>query len=104
MKKMDLQVEIEYEGGFMIVGLGEAYTIRVLSNEFWELTRQTWEFAPVGVTRRENDGTVVHGVEWDRLKHRAIMSEDEKVVPRPGFSKKEEEERSSRTRKVKGNS
>jgi hypothetical protein len=83
MKKMDLQVEIEYQEGFMIVGMGEAYTIRMLTNEFWELTQQTWEFAPIGVSRRENDGTVVHGVEWDRVKHRAIMNEDEKVVPPP---------------------
>jgi hypothetical protein len=83
MKKMDLQVEIEYEDGFMIVGMGEAYTIRMLTNEFWELTQQTWEFAPIGVTRRENDGTVVHGVSWDRLEQRKIMSAEEKVVPPP---------------------
>jgi hypothetical protein len=39
LKKMDLQVMIEYEEGFMKVGMGEAYTIRMLSNEFWELTQ-----------------------------------------------------------------
>jgi hypothetical protein len=83
MKKMDLQVVIEYDSGFMIVGMEEAHTIRMLTNEFWEVTQQTWEFAPVGIHRRETDGTVVHGIEWDRLKHRAIMSDDEKVVPPP---------------------
>jgi hypothetical protein len=46
MKKMDVQVIIEYEDGMMKVGMGEAYTIRMLVEEFWSLTHQTWEFGP----------------------------------------------------------
>jgi hypothetical protein len=62
---MDLRVIIEYDDGYMKVGMGEAYTIRMLSNEFWELTRRTWEFGPALPIRREIDGTVVHGITWD---------------------------------------
>jgi hypothetical protein len=39
-KEMDLQLMIEYEEGYMKVGMGEAYTIRMLVNEFWELTHK----------------------------------------------------------------
>jgi hypothetical protein len=35
MKEMALQVLIEYEDGFMKVGMDEAYTVRMLANEFW---------------------------------------------------------------------
>jgi hypothetical protein len=83
LKKMELQVEIEYDDGFMIVGMEEAYTIRMLASEFWEVTLQTWEFAPTGVSRREIDGTVVHGVTWEINEHRALVAEGEKVVPPP---------------------
>jgi hypothetical protein len=56
MKEMDLQVIIEYEEGFMSVGMSEAYTIRMLSYEFWELTQQLWEFAPINSCRPETVG------------------------------------------------
>jgi hypothetical protein len=41
MKKMDVQVIIEYDEGFMKVGMGEAYTIRMLVAEFWNPTHET---------------------------------------------------------------
>jgi hypothetical protein len=85
MKKMDLQVEIEYDEGFMIVGMSEAYTVRMLIEEFWAVTQQTWEFGPVGVSRREIDGTVVHGVTWDRQEFQAIVAAAEKVDPPPNI-------------------
>jgi hypothetical protein len=55
MKKMDVQAIIEYEEGFMKVGMGEPYTIRMLVDEFWKLTQQTWEFGPTLPVRRNID-------------------------------------------------
>jgi hypothetical protein len=83
MREMPLQVLIEYEEGFTKVGMNESYTIRMLASEFWELTQQCWEFGPIGPVRRNLDGTVVHGISWDRNKFLAAISEDEKVVPPP---------------------
>jgi hypothetical protein len=83
LKTMELQVIIEYEEGFMKAGMGEAYTVRMLTNEFWALTQNCWEFAPIGAVRREIDGTPVHGVTWDFKEHRAITALDEKVEPPP---------------------
>jgi hypothetical protein len=40
MKKMDVQAVIEYEEGYMRVGMGEACTISMLTQEFWELTQR----------------------------------------------------------------
>jgi hypothetical protein len=81
MKEIPLQVLIEYEEGFMKVGMDEAYTVRMLANECWELTQQCWEFGPIGPTRRNLNGTVVHGISWDRNEFRSAIAEDEKVVP-----------------------
>jgi hypothetical protein len=83
MKEIPLQVLIEYEEGFMKVGMDEAYTVRMLASEFWDLTQQCWEFGPIGPIRRNLDGTVVHGISWDRNEFLAVISEDEKVVPPP---------------------
>jgi hypothetical protein len=62
MKKMDVQVIIEYDDGLMKVGMGNAYTIRMLWEEFRSLTHETWEFGPTLPIGRNIDGTVVHGV------------------------------------------
>jgi hypothetical protein len=83
MKKMDLQVEIEYDEGYMIVGMGEAYTVKMLIEEFWQVTMQTREFGPIGASRREIDGTVVHGVTWNRQEFQAVVAAAEKVDPPP---------------------
>jgi hypothetical protein len=79
MKKMDVQVVIEYDDGRMKVEMGEAYTIRMLVEEFWYLTHHTWEFGPVLPVRRLTDGTVVHGITWEWKELQALMNKDEKV-------------------------
>jgi hypothetical protein len=58
MKKVNIQIYIEYEYGCMKVGMGEAYTIRTLAQEFWELTQRQWEFFPINGYRRTLDGSV----------------------------------------------
>jgi hypothetical protein len=62
MKKMDIQVMIKYEQGFMKVGMGEAYTLNMLTEEYWFLTHQTWEFMPTQPIGRNLDGSVIHGI------------------------------------------
>jgi hypothetical protein len=79
MKKMDVQVIIEYEDGFMKVGMGEAYTIRMLWEEFRSLTHGTWEFGPTLPIRRNIDGTVVHGITGDGAELSALIDEDTEV-------------------------
>jgi hypothetical protein len=83
MKEVPIQVIMEYEEGFMKVGMDEPYTVRMLANEFWGLTQQAWEFGPIGPIRRNLDGTVVHGLSWVRNEFLAVISADEKVVPPP---------------------
>jgi hypothetical protein len=83
MKKMDVQVIIEYDDGFMKVGMGESYTIRMLVDEFWKLMHQTWEFGPTLPIRRNLDGTVVHGITWEWSELRTLIEEDAKVEHPP---------------------
>jgi hypothetical protein len=83
MKEMDLQVVIEYDEGFMQVGMSEAYTLRMLANEFWELTQQCWEFYPSNSLHREINGAIVHGITWNRNEFRDIVALDEKIEPPP---------------------
>jgi hypothetical protein len=79
MKKMDAQVIIEYDDGFMKVGMGNAYTIRMLYEEFKSLTHETWEFGPTLPIRRNLDGTVVHGISWEWREVSALINEDTEV-------------------------
>jgi hypothetical protein len=41
MKKMDVQATFEYDDGFMKAGMGESYTLKMLMDEFWYLTRES---------------------------------------------------------------
>jgi hypothetical protein len=83
MKKMDVQAVIEYEEGYMKVGMGEAYTMGMLANEFWELTQRHWEFAPIGSFRREIDGSIVHKVTWVIKEFREAAASSAMIVPPP---------------------
>jgi hypothetical protein len=79
MKKEPIQAMIEYEYGYICVGMGEAYTIRMLTNEFQELTQGTWEMG----YRRLIDGTVVHDVTMDHHEFHSILALDDMIVPPP---------------------
>jgi hypothetical protein len=78
-RKMEVPVRIEYDDGFMNVGMGNAYTIRMLWEEFRSLTHETWEFGPTLPIRREIDGTVVHGISWEWSELCALINEDTEV-------------------------
>jgi hypothetical protein len=55
MKKMHIQAIIEYEDGYMKVGMEEAYTITMLTNEFPALTQNQWGIYPIMGHRRTLD-------------------------------------------------
>jgi hypothetical protein len=73
MKKMDVQVVFEYGDGFMNVGMSEAYTLRMLIDEFWYLTRESWGIFPTLPIRRNLDGAVVHGATENWLETNAML-------------------------------
>jgi hypothetical protein len=80
MKKMDVQAYIEYGYGYMRVGMGEAYTVRMLTQEFWELTQRQWELYPINGYRRTLNGSVVHTVTTDLREYQAIVKQEAMVV------------------------
>jgi hypothetical protein len=80
MKKMGVQVYIEYEYGYMKVWMGETYTIHMLAQEFWELTQRQWEIYPINGYRRTLDGSVVHKVTTDAKEYQAIAKQEAMVV------------------------
>jgi hypothetical protein len=81
MKKMDVQAVIEYEEGYMKIGMQEAYTIRMLTYEFWEITQRQWEFYPLDSYRRWIDGSIVHGTTWERNEHLALDLDSMSIPP-----------------------
>jgi hypothetical protein len=63
---MEVQVMMEYHLGFTRIGMGNAYTIKMLSDEFEAVTQGHWGIYPLQGSRRLTDGTVVHSVTNDR--------------------------------------
>jgi hypothetical protein len=81
MKKMEVQVFIEYEEGFMKVGMENSYTITMLAWEFQELTQRQWNIYPLNGYRRLLDGTVVHKVTTDFDLFNAARADEELAIP-----------------------
>jgi hypothetical protein len=81
LKKEPVQAMIEYELGYMKVGIGAAYTIRWLSNEFWALAQSQWGFYPTSGYRRLIDGTVVHRTTEDFAEFQNALAHEEMIVP-----------------------
>jgi hypothetical protein len=83
MRTQPNQVIIEYEYGYMKVGMGEAYTIRMLTNEFFALMHNTWEMYPKVGYRRLTDGLIVHNVTTDLHEFHTVSALDDMIVPPP---------------------
>jgi hypothetical protein len=56
---MEIQVIIEYHLGHVRLGMGNAYTIRMLADEFEAITQGCWDIYPLNGYRRLLDGAVV---------------------------------------------
>jgi hypothetical protein len=80
MKDMDVQVRVEYEGGYMEVGMENAYTIKMLGDEFQALTQRDWRIYPLNGYRRLTDTTVVHQSTRDQALYEAAWRDHEVVV------------------------
>jgi hypothetical protein len=65
MAGMETQIMIEYDGGYMKEGIGNAYTIQMIYEDFMFLTGNTWKIFPAMAYRRLNDGTIVHNCVTD---------------------------------------
>jgi hypothetical protein len=83
VKKEAVQVMIEYDLGYMRVGMGEVYTVRMFTNEFCGLTNNSWELYPKVGHRRLIDGTIVHEVTQDYEEWRNIIALDSMIAPPP---------------------
>jgi hypothetical protein len=80
---MEVQVIIEYDQGYTRVGIGNAYTMNMLADEFLTVTQDQWKIYPLNGYRRLKDGTVVHRVTGDRDIFRAAAADHElPVLPR----------------------
>jgi hypothetical protein len=79
MKRMDVQVVFEYGDGFMKVGMSESYTLRMLMDEFWYLTRESWEIFPTLPTKRNLDGAVVHEATENWTETKATLQREKKL-------------------------
>jgi hypothetical protein len=62
--------------------MGEAYTIRMLAQEFWELTQRQWTFYPISGYRRSVEGAVVHKVTAKHKEFHSVVSQDA-LIPLP---------------------
>jgi hypothetical protein len=57
LRKEPVRAMIEYEYGYMKVGMGAAYTIRWLTDEFWARTQNQWKIYPTIGYRRLINGS-----------------------------------------------
>jgi hypothetical protein len=79
MKEMDVQVVFEYDDGFMKVGMGEAYTLNMLIDEFHYLTRESWMIFPTLPIQRNEDGSIVHGWTDNWPETSALLQKQKKL-------------------------
>jgi hypothetical protein len=77
------QVMIEYDYGHMRVGMGDAYTVRMLANDHCTLTQGTWEMYPKAGYRRLVDGTIIHNFTTDRNEFQGLLAVDHLIEPPP---------------------
>jgi hypothetical protein len=55
-----LKAEVEYHGGYTRIGMGDRYTLMMLANELWSLTRNDWNVYPQLAYQTRADGTFCH--------------------------------------------
>jgi hypothetical protein len=81
---MEVQAIIDYDQGYTRVGMGNAYTIQMLADEFLTVTQNQWRIYPLNGHRRLTDGAVVHGVtnDYDIFRAAAADHELQKLPPK----------------------
>jgi hypothetical protein len=76
ISESETKIVIEYDSGYMREGVGNAYTIRMIYDDFMALTQNTWELYPALGYRRLVDGSIVHRCTTDYRTGRLLRGED----------------------------
>jgi hypothetical protein len=83
MADSETQVMVEYDNGYMREGIGNAYTIQILYDDFMALAQNIWEIYPAVAYRRLSDGTIVHNCTRDYRAGQLLRAEGVPVVHPP---------------------
>jgi hypothetical protein len=75
MADSETKILIEYDFGYMQEGIGNAYTLQMMNDDFMFLTQHTWEIYPAVAYRRLIDGTIVHNCTKDYQTGQLLRSE-----------------------------
>jgi hypothetical protein len=79
----ETQIMIEYDGGYMREGIGNAYTLNMVYEDFMFLTGNTRKIYPALAYRRLIDGTIVHNCVSNFQESQLIRSEHTQLEPPP---------------------
>jgi hypothetical protein len=75
MSESETKILVEYDCGYMQEGIGNAYTIQMIYDDFMALTQNTWALYPATAYRILLDGTIVHKCTTDYRTGQLIRSE-----------------------------
>jgi hypothetical protein len=81
VRSSETKIMVEYEYGYMFEGIGNAYTIRTVFQDFMALTQNQWELYPAVGYRRLIDGTIVHKCTRNYREGQQILAEDAAIPP-----------------------
>jgi hypothetical protein len=76
----ETRILLEYEFGYMKVGVPNAYTIQMIHDDFSYLN-ETWDIYPAQACRRLIDGTIVHNCTTDYRTGQLLRAAAETVDP-----------------------
>jgi ribonuclease HI len=79
---LENQVVIEFWGGYARLGMGNAYTVKMLADELSKATQGAWGVFPLKGIRRLVDGTIVHPTTADHDQFWA-EAEDQQIREHP---------------------
>jgi hypothetical protein len=81
LTEMPIRIRILYDYGYTKLGMEENYTLRMLADEFWHLTHNTWNMFPEPSTERDLDGTIVHKTSQNADRFHKSLPLDQIDVP-----------------------
>jgi hypothetical protein len=80
MADSETRILLEYELGYMKVGVPNAYTIQMIYDDFIYLN-EAWDIYPAQACRRLSDGTIVHNCTTDFRTGQLLRVAAETVDP-----------------------
>jgi hypothetical protein len=79
----ETKIQLEYGLGYMREGVGNAYTIQIIHDDFMLLTQNSWGLYPAHPERRLMDGTIVHKCITDSRTSQLIREGNAPVIHPP---------------------